>query len=170
MKRISSFCSKAFPVILVAIVLILWSCRKPSGKISFDERRASVHVRPYDLLRSYIDSFAAEKRNLMQYPNDTAFLNHMAVAEAFNRDAIIALLNAPDAQGIRIYYGKKRDGNISLVLLPIDSKGNDIKTQLINTDERAAINIPGISSANARYTVVAQGVEDGQRCPDMCSK
>lgn len=168
MKLIQSFFGKALPVLSVAMILILWGCERRSGKIPFNEKNAAIHVRPYELLKSYIDTFTVEKRNLMKYPNDTAFLNHMAVAESFNRDAIIALLNAPGAEGIRIYYGKKRNDSIAFVLLPVDAKGNDIRAQLINTDQRTGLNIPGIPSANA-YAVTAQGVEDGQRCPTMCS-
>src|SRR6266705_68918 len=52
-------------------------------------------------------------------------------SEAFNGDTYRILLRQKDslnrpAAGIRIYYGVAKDGQIKLVMVPIDSNGNDI--------------------------------------------
>jgi hypothetical protein len=91
-------------------------------------------------------------------------------AEAFNRDAIAVLLNQKDslgnsAAGIRVYYGVNEGGQVRMILVPYDIKGNDIVHQLIV--EKAA-KIPGISEANA-YWDNGQAIDNGQRCPTVCS-
>ena len=53
-----------------------------------------------------------------------------------------------------------------MVLVPYDSKGNDIINHLIT--EKAAISIPGISSARAEGSD-GQAIENGQRCPVVCA-
>jgi len=94
---------------------------------------------------------------------------NLGQAEAFNRDAIAVLLNQKDslgnpAAGIRIYYGLDKNGLVRQVLVPYDSKGNDIINQLISNK---AVKIPGISTATAAGTD-GQTVENGQRCPVIC--
>ena len=181
MKLNSIVATAAF---LFMTIFLVTGCRDRSGKIPFDPKNASQHVRPYKLLRSYIDSFRIERTRLYERVEDRAYIDtsfDLADAELFNRDAIIALLNAPGATGIRAYFGKKatRDstnGNIVLVLLPVDAQGNDIKTRLVVNDRTTALRIPGISTAQASpgggrpAPDDAEGVEDGQRCPTVCSK
>jgi len=94
---------------------------------------------------------------------------NLGEAEAFNRDAVAVLLNQKDAQGnpaagVRVYYGVDRQGQVRLVLVPYDSKGNDIIGQLIGNK---SVSIPGISSAQA-FDSPGQTVENGQRCPVVC--
>ena len=50
----------------------------------------------------------------------------MPLAEKFNRDAIIQLLNEKGAKGVRIYLGKDTAGMVKMVLVATDEKGDDI--------------------------------------------
>src|SRR5882724_11577584 len=90
-------------------------------------------------------------------------------AEAFNRDAIAVLLNQKDslgnaAAGIRVYYGVNEGGQVRMILVPYDVKGNDIIRELI---VQKTAKIPGISEAKA-YWDNGQTIENGQRCPTIC--
>lgn len=169
MKINSFFSGKLLPVFAVILIVMLVSCKQPSDKIPFDEAKALRHLRPYDTLIGYIQSFnelrSRASKNVISI--DTSLL---PLAESFNRDAIIALLNAPGAQNMRIYLGRKPNGTIAFCILPVDDKGNDIAVQLVEDDKRSALNIPGISNANAAPPQSkAQGLEEGQRCPTLCS-
>lgn len=171
MRIIPSFPRKTSYAMAVVITTMLVACQHTpsSDKIPFDEKNAITHIRPYDTLITYIESF----RDLRSRPVNNAIMldtSKVPLAESFNRDAIIALLNAPNAKNMRIYLGRKSDGTIAFCILPVDSAGNDIAVRLVGTDRRAAIKIPGISSAEAAPVKDAQGLEEGQRCPTMCSK
>lgn len=161
------------PFITVLVVLaLLAGCNNKNSKIPFDPKKAAEHVIPYDSVKAYRNSFEAGKKELASLVKDSAFLNgkfNMPVAEMFNRDAIIALLDAPDAAFVRIYFGRKANGEVVMVLVPANSKGNDINTVLVPSNKDKALKIPGISSAYAQEGG-GQGMEDGQRCPTRCSE
>lgn len=161
------------PFIAVLTVMVLVAgCKTNDGKIPFDPRKAAEHVIPYDSVKAYRNSFEAGKKELASLVRDSVFLNgkfNMPVAEMFNRDAIIALLDAPDAAYVRIYFGRKANGEVVMVLVPANSKGNDINTILVPGNKDKALKIPGISGAYAQDGG-GQGMEDGQRCPTRCSE
>jgi len=169
-------------VFSLATIIISSGCRNPRGKFDFDPKKAALHVRPYTVLKQYIDSFVVERERLYRKVEDKAYFDtafDIPNAELFNKDAILALLSAPGAEGLRIYFGKKTshdstNGNIVMVLLPVDANNKDIKTRLIVNDRTGALHIPGISSANARTggrtgLDDAEGLEEGQRCPTICN-
>ena len=92
-------------------------------------------------------------------------------AEEFPADVFLALLAEHNdkqgtAKGVRIYYGRGTDGQIKLVLVPVDSLGND----MIGT----ILNLNGQPPAGARDREVQQStgggqtIEQGQRCPTLC--
>ena len=92
-------------------------------------------------------------------------------SEAFNGDTYRILLRQKDslgrpAAGIRIYYGVGKEGQIKLVMVPIDSNGNDILRHLISTEKPS----PGGSSPHTEALTVsgAQAMEQGQLCPTYC--
>ncbi|HLF14748.1 MAG TPA: hypothetical protein VI932_07655 [Bacteroidota bacterium] len=47
-------------------------------------------------------------------------------AEAFGKEAILALLSQPGCAGMRIYYGTGQDGQRVLVLVGVDVEGKDL--------------------------------------------
>lgn len=74
-------------------------------------------------------------------------------SETFNRAAIESLLNQPGCVSVRHYLGMDEDLKVRLVMVGVDSEGNDI--------------LPSVQNNNAQGTV-GDIVEDGQRCPDIC--
>jgi hypothetical protein len=50
----------------------------------------------------------------------------VVLAEYFGRDAIQGILNQPSCVGIRVYFGKKPDGTLALVLVGSDATGKDL--------------------------------------------
>lgn len=149
--------------IAVSGMLLLSSCH---GKIPLDEQKASLHIIPGPQGKEYIHSFQEASIELSRQIKDSSFLDkqfQLPIAEAFNRDAIAALLNATGAQGIRIYLGRDKVGQIRLVLVPITKEGNDIYTKLINKRDA-----PASGATAGAATPESQVVEVGQRCPTLC--
>ncbi len=157
--------SKNISIILMGLVVacfILSGCYRE--EIRFDEKKAREELIPIEQAKSYQEKFVASRRELEKLVNDSSFLKrsfNFSNAESFNRDLIALLLNQKGADGIRIYFGQDEKGQVKLVLLPVDKEGHDIITTLLpNT---AAINVPGISPANAQQS--GQAGETGQQCP-----
>jgi len=50
------------------------------------------------------------------------------LAEFFGRDAILEILDQPSCVGIRMYFAKKADGSMALVLVGADASGNDLSS------------------------------------------
>lgn len=151
--------------ITVCGMALLAGCH--SGKIPIDEKKAQVHIIPESQAKEYIRSYSVAFQDLQRQVKDSTFLDtkfNLPIAEAFNRDAIGALLNADGAAGIRIYLGRDSIGRIRLVLVPITKEGRDIYTRLIGNVDASA---NGVSAAPMPSTV-GQAVEDGQRCPTLC--
>jgi hypothetical protein len=157
-----------FPALAgIAVFGMFWiaSCRE-SGKVTVDPEKARVHIISSTQGEAYIKSFKEADAELSRLLKDSSFLARqfqLPVAEAFNRDAIGALLNAEGAQGIRVYLGRDASGQIRLVLTPIDKNGQDILTKLIPdvTEDQ--------SGPQPRARIAAsQMVETGQRCPTQC--
>jgi len=174
----------AYAAALLASVLFA-ACQQPpdnkGGKdIPFDTTRAWVHAINIDTAAQLTRNFRAARERLRKLVGSTRnnldSILQLPSAEAFNRDAIAVLLNQEDAQGIRIYYGRGSKGEVKLVLVPIDSKGNDIIVTLLDStgrhSDQAVGYIPGISAARAGTRRIApeQAMENGQRCdPPPCA-
>jgi hypothetical protein len=155
-KSISLACT-----ILVAACLILSGCYRK--EIRFDEKRAREELIPIEQARVLQQKFIASRQELARLVSDSSFLKKsfkLSNAETFNRDMIAVLLNQDGADGIRVYFGEDADGQIKLVLLPVDKEGHDIVTTLLaNT---TALHIPGIAPAYADGG--GQAGENGQGC------
>lgn len=144
----------------------------PVGAIPYNEDSVRTHVIKIDDARKYTAkyrSYSDSSNKQLDRRTGIGGLN-FGQAEAFNRDAIIVLLNQKDstgkpAAGVRIYYGVDEGGQVRMVLVPYDSKGNDIIRQLI---VEKTVKIPGISEAKA-YWDSGQAIDNGQRCPAVCS-
>lgn len=137
-----------------------------------DPTRIEDHVIPIDSAIFYTTNFKKGVDELKQQLADPGFLDrsfNLPSGELFNRDVIATLLNAPGADGIRIYLGRNDTGAINLVLIPTDKEGNDIITQLMPL-ERAAGQTNNRQGLTAGGVMQGQAVENGQRCPTICGK
>ncbi|MFP2905372.1 hypothetical protein ACLESD_10010 [Pyxidicoccus sp. 3LFB2] len=162
---------KVAGVVAVAAIVFVGFRDSPgpeqAGAIPFDLSAAKAHFIPMDMAAGYTRHFRQTRDALHgQHPGMRARLA-LEQSESFNRDAIAALLNVKDsggnpAAGVRIYQGLDAAGQTRLVLVPYDSRGNDIITKLSS---------PGAAAVSADTAVSggsAEAVEDGVRCPPSC--
>lgn len=140
------------------------SCSDKGGKIPFDEERARQQIIPVAQGSQYSINFVNLRDSVLpKLIRDSSFLDrqfNLPIAETFNRDAIIALLNADGADGVRVYFGNDDKGLVRLVLMPVDKNGNDIVTKLTGTGRDK------VAGQAARVAVQdGESVENGQRPP-----
>ncbi len=153
------------------ILITLYGCndekRENGGRdnqrgIPYDTARAKRSIIPLELAASYQEGFIRSRAELGRQIKDTAYLTrnfNLPNAETFSRDAIILLLNQPGADGIRLYYGKDKEGKVRLVLLPVTKDGKDIYNNLIaqkpasdtiaNPSDTTQPSAPGLEQAEA---------------------
>ncbi len=102
---------------------------------------------------------------------DSSFLKRsfdLPEGEAFTRDALLMLLSNPRARFVRAYLGNK-NGQVKLILVPVDARGNDILNPLLNESGRP-INYDSLQLRNTRFfDFSGQTVESDMRCPLGCS-
>jgi hypothetical protein len=149
-------------------MFFLSSCR-PSGdgKIPVNEKNAAEHIISSTQGEAYIQSFKVARTELSRVADSFASKQFiLPTAEAFNRDAIAALLNADGAVGIRIYLGRDDSGQVRMVLAPVDKNGQDIITRLVNVGTPPPP--PGPNAPRTELLTKGQFVDIGQRCPTMC--
>jgi hypothetical protein len=154
-------------ILLLAIVtLIFSSCKEvKGGKIPFDEAKAREQIIPVRQGSEYSLNFVKLRDSVLpRVISDSLFLGqrfNLPIAETFNRDAIIALLNADGAQGVRVYFGNDDKGLVRLVLMPVDKDGKDIVTQLTGQPAGGKLG----AQAKLSTTMEGESVENGQRPP-----
>jgi hypothetical protein len=146
---------------------------KITGPVNEDTVR--YHTIPIALAREYtanfrasIDSFNHSARGFQ----DSMRFGH---AEAFPSDVFIKLMGEHNekqgkAVGIRIYYGRDNvTGEIRLVLVPYDSKGNDMVDHLADINGRPAANVTPLHTEALKVSFSnGQAMDEGQRCPTLC--
>jgi len=130
------------------------------------------HVIPIETARQLTASFRANIDSFnLHCPNfkDSMQFGH---AESFPSDVFRILIRQKNekqgrARGIRIYFGRGPAGEIKLVMVPYDKKGNDMIDQIIGMDGKPA---PGTTPIKTEALKVTNGqaIEDGQRCPTAC--
>ncbi len=148
----------------IAATMIYGSTEKHSSTIPFDAKAASKHLIKGSMVVNYINAFAEEKKKLKEMVSDKSYFDQsfkIPISETFNRDAFAALLNVPGAKSIRAYYGKKPDGLLTLIFLPVDKDGNDIKTKILGGEHGS-----NTSSLNAQDGW--DGVDNSCPCPYAC--
>ena len=84
---------------------------------------------------------------------------NMPLCETFNREAIDALMAVNGTQALRIYMGVDAQGQVRLVLLPVDDEGNNIITTLSGEGARAG------KARGADEEDDGEAVENGHRPP-----
>jgi hypothetical protein len=94
--------------------------------------------------------YRKEKENILakQFQDQNILPN----CETFDRAVFDSLLAKPDCSAIRVYYGMDESLKVHAILVPVDSKNEDI--------------LPG-PSAEVKYEYGDIG-EEGRRCPDDC--
>lgn len=151
------------PILTVlAICFLLPACWQNTGKLPVNEAKASEEIIPFKLGVAYQDSFLSAHASLKELLKDTNFLEtkfRMPNAETFNRDAMATLMNTPGAEGVRVYMGIDKTGELKFVLVPVDKNGKDIVSMLLYS------NHVGYGTTQPLKDVDSQLVENGQVCP-----
>jgi hypothetical protein len=78
----------------------------------------------------------------------------VATCETFEKASVTRLLSVPGAHSLRIYSGRKENGQICAVMCAADEQGNDLLPEAnrsIEEDENC-------------YLIL----EDSSRCPELC--
>jgi hypothetical protein len=128
------------------------------------------HVIPIELAIQYTKSFRGVLDTNTYHLNpkliDSLQLNR---AEEFPADVFYDLLSQTNpkqgqAKGIRIYLGRDPNGLLRMILVPVDSLGNDIINHLVDRNGKS---IPG-TRLEKLTTDGGQGFEAGQQCPTAC--
>ena len=150
-------------------ILFIGCDNQKNEDIPYNEGNIRENILPIKDAIRYTADFRNTRDTFYKRVPDLERMLNLAKAESFNRDAIAVLLNQKDssgayAAGIRMYLGRDQQGQVRYILVPYDSKGNDIINKLI-TDK--AVSIPGIPSAYAQ-SGDGQTIENGQRCPTIC--
>ena len=146
--------------------LTLAGCGDSGGKIPIDVDQARGNVISLKQAKAYTDSFISGRQQLSLRMGDSLYMSknfNLPDGEMFNRHAIALLLSQPGAEGIRIYMGRGGDGQIRMVLVPVDKGGKNIIGRLIANYNA---HVPGVKSAYADDD--GEAIENGQRCPTMC--
>jgi len=140
------------------------------GKPPINEDTLRNHVIPIGLAIQYTKGFqAALDSNYHLRPKvlDSLRFSH---GEEFPSDVFYDLLSQTNpkqgsAKGIRIYFGRGSDGQFKLVMVPVDSLGNDMIDHLVNLKGKA---VPGTAHVESLTVSDGQGFEVGQQCPTAC--
>lgn len=149
--------------LIIFIILLLCRCHtgnKGNGHLPYNKDSARVHIIPVDTAIKLTTTFRLIQKETARKLRDSTYIVNFPLAEKFNRDAILALLDQKGARGVRIYLGEDKSGPVKMVLVAVDSLGNDI------TGRSKKI------MRNSSYSTTQDSavlLEAGQRCPTLCS-
>jgi hypothetical protein len=165
-------------ILLALFAFVLFSCvsgcgpdeGRDKGK-AFNEDSVRNHIISADLARQYTRNFRASIDSFNRICSSFKDSMQFGHAEEFPADVFYAMLaehndKQGNATGIRIYYGRGPNGEIKLVLVPVDSLGNDIIGRIIDLNGKPA---PGTAHTEALTADDGQTIEQGQRCPPVCT-
>ncbi|HXB09596.1 MAG TPA: hypothetical protein VNW04_20860, partial [Puia sp.] len=140
------------------------------GKPSINEDTLRNHVIPISLAIQYTKAFRGVLDS--NYHLNPKALDSLRFdrAEEFPADIFYDLLAQTNpkqgqAKGIRIYLGRDPNGQLRMVLVPVDSLGNDIINHLVDLKGKP---VPGTAHVEALQVNDGQGFEAGQQCPTVC--
>jgi hypothetical protein len=172
MKKVTGW----FTIIILTLLSasILNSCNNQK-RIPQTDGRVEQNIISIRTARAYTANFRRGRSEVISQLKDPAYLDknfQLPVAVQFNRDVLALLLKQKDssgniADGIRFYFARNDQNQVTLVLVPYDRKNNDILNQLIDKD---VVSVPGISSAQAQPRLNAQAVDNALRCPTFCDQ
>ena len=165
-------------VLIVAVVCLFLSgihgCKPPQQNgnppgASINEDSVRNHIIPISEAIAYTRAFRALITESGRIRPDLKIPPTFAHAEEFPSDLFYALLEENNskqgkAKGIRIYLGSDSSGNVKMVLVPVDSLGNDMIGKIID--------LKGKPMPKARALSLqaddGQAGEAGQYCPTLC--
>ena len=129
-----------------------------------------AHIIPISQAIQYTAEFRAALDSDRRLKPDALKATTFLRAEEFPSDLFYALLAEKNdkqgkARGIRIYLGKDADGQVKMVLVPVDSLGNDMLGQIIDLKGKP---LPGKAHALSLQADGGQAGEEGQQCPAAC--
>jgi hypothetical protein len=172
-------------LLLLSAVLFMASCTEEKGDGVFvpvpvdTSALAKIdHFIALDQIRDYQQNFARDRDSLQKFR--PGFF--IPFSEAFNKKAIIEILQIPDCVGIKILYGVKDDGDSSsmrLMMVGVNSKGQNLylhddgksqqKTaEANNKKDTAAPAARAAKSASRMPGDSTGGIEQGQ-CDPPCT-
>lgn len=141
------------------------------GKPTINQDTLRNHVIPIELAMQYTKAFRAVL-DTNTYHIDPKQIDSLKLdrAEEFPADIFFDLLAQANpkqgqAKGIRIYLGRDPNGQLRMVLVPVDSLGNDIINHLVDQNGKA---LPGGARVEKLTTDGGQGFEVGSVCPTAC--
>jgi len=163
---------------------IILSCNTPSSRspdrspdqigpqvLRFSPTVAAKSIIPERVAVTHRAFYHKTRQQLAANLRDSSFLKRnfdLPEGEAFTRDALLMLLSNPRARFVRAYLGNK-NGQVKLILVPVDARGNDILNPLLNESGRP-INYDSLQLRNTRFfDFSGQTVESDMRCPLGCS-
>ena len=140
-------------MLLLAAIAFAWVACSPGP--AYDPEKAQGEIIPIKKAKAYQKRFAKAYDSLWKITNDTFLRQNFKIpnAETFSRHAILAALNHPKADSLRIFYGTDSLGEFHLLMMGVDNKGNVIYTRIPPGPPGG----PGMDSIDA--------VENGQTCP-----
>ncbi|HVU97606.1 MAG TPA: hypothetical protein VHE34_20420 [Puia sp.] len=141
------------------------------GKPTINQDTLRNHVIPIDLAIQYTKAFRSVL-DTNTWRIDPKQIDSLKLdrAEEFPADIFYDLLAQANpkqgqAKGIRIYLGRDPGGQLRMVLVPVDSLGNDIINHLVDQN---GTSLPGGAKALKLTTDGGQGFEVGSVCPTAC--
>ena len=163
----------SFAIIVLSLISGLSGCGPGEGQEkgkAYNEDSVRNHIISVGLARQYTRNFRLSIYSFNRIC--TGFKDSMKFghAEEFPSDVFLALLAEHNdkqgtAKGIRVYFGRSPDGEIRLVLVPVDSLGNDMIGHIVDLKSKPAA---GTVHTEALTIDDGQAVEQGQRCPTLC--
>ncbi|MGG9964745.1 hypothetical protein [Ferruginibacter sp. SUN106] len=130
-KLVSAVIQRPLMLLLIALVFMA-SCTEEKGEGVFvpvpkdTSALAKIdHFISRQQIKDYQAAFAMDRDSLQKCRPGFS----IPFSEAFNKKALIEILQIPDCVGIKVLYGLKKDGDSSsmrLMLVGVDSKGNNL--------------------------------------------
>lgn len=130
-KKITCLAFMQLLFLLLPVIFFIASCNNDSGGVVIQvpndtSALAKInHFIPLQKIKEYEAAFSRERDSLKKFRSGFS----IPFSEAFNKKAIIELLQIPDCVGIRILYGVNQKGdssNVRLVLVGVNSKGENL--------------------------------------------
>jgi hypothetical protein len=113
------------------------------------------HRMPVSIASQWTSLYRENRNNILEpeYQNKDI----LCICETFNAKAVQEILNLPDCQGLRIYYGMDtNNATVHAILCGANSKGEDIYLPSIDVNE------------SSHKEEVGYVLEDSNRCPPLC--
>lgn len=130
------------------------------------------HFIPLQQIKNYQAAFNKERDSLLKIRPGF----NIPLSEAFNKQALIEILQIPECAGVKVLYGIKQNGDTNsmrLILVGVDSRGNNLYLTNDAANSNTAKKSPAADSGAAKTTTENSGddtggIEQGQ-CDPPCT-